>query len=244
MLLSGIQDTSFDFIDARIKELGEFIQNTPNPTSSDTQSTEELKKALKTKRERLGECQSKIIIPPKSLAEISRLIADREKKLSSLYDRHNALSLAFDVMSEAITDANKGLGSHLKETVGKYLAEVSLGRYSDVLIPRDLSVETKAADSGEYHEWKFLSSGAIDRVYLCLRLAMADIITKDSEALPLFFDDILTNYDDDGIEAALQFLKNYMESKATASQILFFTCHNHIAKIAKNIFTDTNEISL
>ena len=73
---------------------------------------------------------------------------------------------------------------------------------------------------------------------------MADIITKDSEALPLFFDDILTNYDDDGIEAALQFLKNYMESKATASQILFFTCHNHIAKIAKNIFTDTNEISL
>ena len=242
---TGIQDTSPVFVGSRIKELGEFIQSAPKGEEKQkVVSAEDLRKKLKEKRARLDECQKKIVIPQRNISEVRKLIVESEKNCGIWEKRLKEICAAINIMDEAIMDANKGLGSQLSERVGKYLAQISGEKYSDVLVPRNLNVEVRSSDSEAYREWKYMSQGAIDRIYLSLRLAMTDIIVGNHEALPVFFDDILSQYDDENCKNALIFLKSYIEDLGSASQILFFTCHGHIAQITKNVFSEYNETLL
>jgi uncharacterized protein YhaN len=79
-------------------------------------------------------------------------------------------------------------------------------------------------------ESAYLSSGTEDQLYLALRLAITELITADTEALPIFMDDPLTQYDDKRAAAAIKFLKEYSAGK----QLVMFTCHGKFADMAKN----------
>jgi len=241
---TGIEDRSAEHVDNQIKSLGELIKNAPSVQNTDKSTIEELRKELKQKRNRLGECQSRITVPKRSIGEVDELISKSQSRISELQNRYRSLDIALIAMNEAILDTNKGLGSTLSQKVGKYLSNLTDNRYKDVIVPRDLSLETRTDEASVYHEWKYLSSAAIDRVYLALRLAVTDILTKDKTALALFFDDILAQYDDKSTGLALEFLNEYLNTSGSVSQIMFFTCHNHIADRAKNIFDKVNEISL
>ncbi len=241
---TGILDTSPAFVDNRIKELGEFIQKTENHNDLENESAQDIRLQIQTKRSKLEELQGQIVISERNLDEVRRQIKETEEKCLLLETRLKELTLARDIMNEAILDVNKGLGSHLGNKVGEYLSKLSDGKYHDVLVPRDLSIEVRQGAGEEYHEWKYMSQGAIDRIYLALRLAMSDIIAQEKQALPLFFDDILSQYDEENCKRALLFLKEYLEDSGTASQILFFTCHKHIADLAKNIFNEYTELRI
>ena len=56
-----------------------------------------------------------------------------------------------------------------------------------------------------------------DRLYLALRLAVAEELTPDS---PLILDDALVRFDDTRMQAALAIL----EDMAKARQVILFTC--------------------
>lgn len=241
---TGISDTSPSFVDNKIKELGEFIQNAPIYNREQRLSSEDLQKVIKNKRAMLEELQNKIVVPEKNLSEVRRAIESSKNKCNNWEKRLKEISIAIELMDEAILDANKGLGSRLSERVGKYLFQISGEKYDDVLVPRDLNVEIRSSKAEGYHEWKYMSQGAIDRIYLALRMAITDIIVQGKAPLPLFFDDILSQYDDAGCKQALIFLKDYLDNSGAASQIIFLTCHNHIAEIAKDIFYNLNEIKL
>ncbi len=241
---TGILDTSPAFVDNRIKELGEFIQKAENHNDLENTSPHDIRLQIQAKRSKLEELQSQIVISEPNLNEVRRQIKETEEKCCLLEIRLKELTLARDIMNEAVLDVNKGLGSHLGNKVGEYLSKLSGGKYHDVLVPRDLSIEVRQLAGEEYHEWKYMSQGAIDRIYLALRLAMSDIIAQEKQTLPLFFDDILSQYDEENCKRALSFLKEYLQHSGTASQILFFTCHKHIADLAKNIFSEHTEIFL
>ncbi len=242
--LAGISDTSDDFIAAQIKHLTDLAGKAPARNLDSNLSTDELSLRLREKRATLNEKIKLIHHPEKTLSEVKQDIATTDARVQQLSSRLREINIAREIMDEAILDANKGLGSQLSKRVGDYLSELSGGKYTDVLVPRDLNIETRLESGSPYHEWKYLSGGAIDRTYLALRLAITDIIAKDNQPLPLFFDDILTQYDDDACKNALRFLKKHLEESGSVSQIMFFTCHSHIAEAAKNIFKNINEISL
>ncbi|MBE7032263.1 MAG: hypothetical protein E7401_04795 [Ruminococcaceae bacterium] len=240
---TGITDTSEQNISKKIKELAGFLQNSPEQEVTDTDKGS-VESELRVLRSRLGECQSRIKLPEKSEGECDRLIADAGARRDAYRKRFDELTIASEVMAEAVSETNKGFGSYLSEKTGEYLSKLTAGRYRDVLVSRSLDVETRTGKGEAFHEWKYLSSGAIDKVYLALRLAATDILTEDCAPLPLFLDDIFAQYDDESCRNALEFLKSYIEEKGGSSQILFFTCHGHIAELAKSIFGDVREISL
>ena len=240
---TGITDISEQSVSKKIKELAVFLQKTPEPESIEDDK-DLIYAELKTLRSRLGDCQSRIKLPEKSESELERLIADAQNQRDAYRKRFNELTIANEVMEEAVAETNKGFGSYLSKKTGEYLSALTSGKYNDVLVSRSLDVETRTGEGGAFHEWKYLSGGAIDRVYLALRLAATDILTESCEPLPLLLDDILTQYDDESCRNALEFLKDYIEKNGTASQVLFFTCHGHIAEMAKEIFADIREITL
>ncbi len=239
---TGIENTDEKFVADKIKALGELIQNAPiRPADSNT-SILQIRSTLSEKRSRLNLLQSQIKHPEKGMSELLKEFKSTREKVNTLKQRYEEINIATQVMNEAILDTNKGLGSHLSQKVSEYISKITQGKYSDVLVPRDLNLETRADGGRTFHEWKYLSSGAIDKVYLALRLAMTDILADSHGALPLFLDDIFIQYDDESCMAALRFLKEYIQNTNSVSQILFFTCHKNIIEMAKNVFADRNEI--
>ncbi len=240
---TAITDISEQSISKKIKELAEFLQSAPEQDDIET-DRDSVEAELKILRSRLGDCQSKIKLPEKSEGELDRLIIDAQSQRDAYRKRFEELTLASEVMAEAVAETNKGFGSYLSKKTGEYLYALTSGKYNDVLVSRSLDVETRTGEGEAFHEWKYLSGGAIDRVYLALRLAATDILTENCEPLPLLLDDILTQYDDESCRNALVFLKDYIEKSGLTSQVLFFTCHNHIAEMTREIFTDMREITL
>ena len=63
------------------------------------------------------------------------------------------------------------------------------------------------------------SDGTVDQLYLALRLAVAEELTRDT---PLILDDALARFDDTRLAAALELLTREAEQR----QVILFTCQN------------------
>ena len=241
--LSGFDSSVYDNIESQISYLSEFIENS-KPVDVKDQDVDALKAQLTKKRQLLGELQSRTTPPSTSEDDILIQLSEASEYEKELSDRYKALSLASKTLEDAISEMNKGLGSLLNKKTGEYLSKISGKKYSDVLVSRNLEVEARSSLADGYHQWKHLSSGAIDKIYFALRLAAADIIVEKSNPLPLFLDDILTQYDNESCKNALSFLNEYLKKSGSVSQIFFFTCHKHISEAVKEIISDYNEIIL
>jgi uncharacterized protein YhaN len=239
----GETNPTKNFAENKISELNEFINNTSVSDQADI-DVNDAKLQLVQKRNTLGELQSRISIPEISEHQLESQIEECTDKLNEYTERYKVLDIISSAMDAASGEMNKGLGSHLSQKTGKYLEMMSGGKYSDVLVSRDLSVEARGSAQEGFHQWKYLSAGAIDRVYLALRLAATDIIAEKHNPVPLFLDDILTQYDDESCRSTMEFLWEYLKNSGSVSQIFFFTCHNHIANMAKEIIPELNEIIL
>ena len=69
----------------------------------------------------------------------------------------------------------------------------------------------------------------MDQVYLALRLAAAKLLTSSgSGGFPLIFDDSFTQYDDERLKTALEWL-----ASAYGGQIIIFTCPRREAQLLR-----------
>lgn len=245
ILGDALGDTKTDIksVQNKITELDDLIKSTSFNDNVQTDITD-AKSKLVQKRSILGELQSQISIPEISEHQLTSQIEECTETVNAYSERYKVLDIVSSAIDAASSEMNKGLGSHLSHKTGEYLKMMSCGKYSDVLVSRDLSVEARASLQEGFHQWKYLSAGAIDRVYLALRLAATDIIAQKHNPVPLFLDDILTQYDDESCRSTMEFLKEYLKNSGSVSQIFFFTCHKHIADTAKEIIPDLNEIIL
>ncbi|OBZ14773.1 hypothetical protein A8L34_12775 [Bacillus sp. FJAT-27264] len=117
-----------------------------------------------------------------------------------------------------------------KLTEGEYLRVVmTLGH-------KELKAEHRIAgllDSG------LLSRGTAEQLYLALRLALAETMARQA-CLPLLFDDLFVNFDEQRLHAALSLLG---ELSATR-QIVMMTCHRHVAEAARRLIPSAAVISV
>ena len=73
-----------------------------------------------------------------------------------------------------------------------------------------------------------LSRGTLEQLYLCLRLGLADSFAERAVSLPVFLDDVLVNFD----PARARAVATELAQAAARHQIIFFTCHPHLAELA------------
>ncbi|WP_113928238.1 hypothetical protein [Bacillus sp. P14.5] len=69
-----------------------------------------------------------------------------------------------------------------------------------------------------------LSQGTREQLYIALRFALV-LMLKDVHSMPVIIDDGFVNFDEKRTEAVMKLLKELRGD----IQILFFTCHSHIA---------------
>lgn len=79
-----------------------------------------------------------------------------------------------------------------------------------------------------------MSEGTTDQLFLALRLAALEHSVAAGINLPFLADDLFVNFDDTRAEAGFKVLAEV----ASATQVLFFTHHTHLAEIAKSVVGD------
>jgi len=110
----------------------------------------------------------------------------------------------------------------------KYLERLTRGRYANVWTPlgqRELRIDD---DRGRAFTVEQLSGGTREQLFLAVRMATVHELGQKGIELPMVFDDVLANFDQLRTEAAVDALCEFAEENR---QILFFTCHLHLAHL-------------
>ncbi|MCH7685807.1 MAG: hypothetical protein IH899_03860 [Planctomycetes bacterium] len=76
-----------------------------------------------------------------------------------------------------------------------------------------------------------LSGGTREQLFLSIRFALMDEFRRRGIELPMILDDVIVNFDHHRADAAVETLQ---ELTARGHQILFFTCHMHLAQLFEN----------
>ncbi len=162
---------------------------------------------------------------------LKKQLAELTEKTDSQREFCAQIDLASAVLAESFAEVRRSYGSVLEKKAGHLFEGITGGKWGSMSISKSLDINVSEAQSFGSREIDYLSSGTADQAYLSLRLALAELICSDSEKLPIFLDDALTQYDDGRTKAALGFLKEYSEN----TQLIMFTCHSYICEISKEL---------
>lgn len=120
-----------------------------------------------------------------------------------------------------------------------YLKKLTGGRYTRVWTPLGAH-ELRIDDlDGRNLRVEMLSCGTREQLFLALRLALASAFARRGVELPLVLDDVLVNFDVIRARAAALVLRDFAKR---GHQVLLFTCHEHIAKLFRNVKADVRNL--
>lgn len=182
-------------------------------------------KTLKLEEEIVSFAQ-KLKVPEKSSFELKKEIEKENIKLENMQKYYSALKVAKEVIEEIIAERRSGFNPQLDNLSSEIFCSLTGGKYKNIHVKSDYSMMVR--DNIMDRECEFLSSGTVDQAYLALRLAIAKLISANND-VPIILDDSFMQYDDNRLELAINFLKDY--SKTNSLQIILFTCHKYIKQL-------------
>ena len=153
-----------------------------------------------------------------------------EQKRFEIQKSIDTLEIAYNQMKEEITP-------RFTEKLSCAINKITNGKYKKVRINTlgEIIVEDK---NGEYINAENLSIGTIDQLYLSLRLASLEEITKEN--MPIVLDEAFAYYDNERLENILKYLIQDYNNK----QIIIFTCTKREKEILEKERIEYNLIEL
>ena len=148
-----------------------------------------------------------------------------------------AIDLAKNILEKSYEKMKNNITPKFTENLLKNTKGVIGEKYKNIIFNEDegLIVET---ENGNYVNANLLSVGTIDQLYLALRLAIANEVSK--EVLPIILDEAFAYYDEERLENILLYLNNNFKE----NQIIIFTCSNREANVMDKLGIDYNYIEL
>lgn len=167
-------------------------------------------------------------------------LEELDERIEKAESRARQLELAQKYLNEADEEMRRNFSPELRSLTARYLEILSLGRYDDVLIDTDMKLQLHLAGETQFRAAEYMSGGCYDQVYLALRLALSELITQESTP-PLILDDVLVQFDDERMEAALALLAKLSRKKSVENrlgggrQILLFSCQERVADVVQSL---------
>ncbi len=143
-----------------------------------------------------------------------------QESYNEIQNEYDALSLAVETLRQADAEMQSRFSPALGKLASEYMAQVTGGRYADVLIDRDFSAKARTQDDTVARESEYLSAGTLDLMYLAVRLAVCELAMPEGEPCPLIIDDALVNLDEERLDEAMQLLREIAKTR----QVILFTC--------------------
>lgn len=210
-----------DMVTQSEAEIRKFLEDLSNLQTKQAGCSEMIEKQQRTqwelekKLEHLNNCKNKAKALKRTLAENDRI-----------HDEIVAIDLAQETMADLSSSIRDSFGLYLNKEASQYITGITGGIYDSMSIDENLNVflNTKT----KLVPLENVSSGTMDQVYLALRLAAAKLLQGSGSGFPLIFDDSFTQYDDERLKTALEWL-----ASAYGDQIIIFTCHRREAQMLR-----------
>ncbi len=164
----------------------------------------------------------------RSATEIEEKILEIAPRLEGYRKKYDAVLTAIDGIRAAENEMRQSVFPRLSESAGGYFSRITADRYGSVGVDNTLGM-TFTPDDGHggkvVRDAKYMSGGTADAAYICLRLALAGLISEKN--LPVILDESLIRLDDRRMTDCLRMLSE------TGRQILVFSSSDREARLAE-----------
>lgn len=164
----------------------------------------------------------------KNLSQIDDELDFYKEKVEKRQKIYDALKIAREQLEGAFLELQRSFGPKVNEKTEEIFRRLTGGKYQKVRVTKDFSISVEDPERKSSYEWGFLSGGTIDQAYLSLRLAISDLMMSGEENLPIFLDDVFTQYDDERAYEGLRLLYEYAVKREDPIQAVLFTCHRRL----------------
>lgn len=153
--------------------------------------------------------------------------------------RRDALLRAAAMIEDTAQRRHARIAPPIAREASRFLRAVTGGAHGELRIGADFGITLDQTGSRELDiSPENLSKGALDQLYLSLRLALVRLLSDHGEAVPMLLDDPFANYDDQRLRAAMALLKEVGD----ANQVLLFTCREDVGLAACAVGAAIHEI--
>jgi len=193
------------------------------------QEIDEISNRITRHEVRLGQSEAEGSLPDLE----ARLEMAREEE-TRLVRRLRVMQLARQGLDEALGTTKEAAASALEPIVERILARITLGRYRQVTVEKDLNLAVASATdqpgAPDTVRTEDLSTGTVDQLYLAIRYALLEFLSAH-EGAPFILDDALVNSDPDRRSAALRLLHEISDER----QVIMLSCENHGQEFADRV---------
>lgn len=196
----------------------------------------------------------------KELIELEKTIKDLENKISTRYigkrnlilieeeledvkieiekdeNKVKAIDIALKTLEESFSEVRREVGPTLNNNIGEIFNILTGEKYEEIKLGDNY--EMMVRDKHNLFGGNYLSNGALDQLYLSLRLALIELLFKGEDS-PIILDDAFVQYDNSRREKALLLLNEKLKGQG-----LVFTCHGLEKEILDTNNIDYNYISM
>jgi DNA repair protein SbcC/Rad50 len=154
-----------------------------------------------------------------SVAEAEEDLSAARTELERVRGLQRTLDLTLQFLGDAQDRVHRDIAPVLATTVRRWLPDLTADRYMDAAVdPATLEVSVKSA-SGRWRGARLLSQGTREQIYLLLRVALAERLTRPGEVTPLILDDVTVQCDAKRTKKLLEILKEVSRQR----QVILFS---------------------
>jgi DNA repair protein SbcC/Rad50 len=153
------------------------------------------------------------------VADAEEAVAEAEREFARVRRLESTLERTREFLARAEERVHRDIAQMLADTLRPWLPQITAGRYGDVAVnASDLSVRVRDPD-GHWRQAALLSHGTAEQIYLLLRVALAEHLTRKGERCPLLLDEVTVHADRDRTARILDLLHRLSADR----QIVLFT---------------------
>ena len=162
---------------------------------------------------------------------IAEEIAVLDGEIDSLTKKWSAYMLAIETLNTASGKLREGISPKLAKNAGKLFSAMTDGKYESIGVDTDFALSFSYGSA--MREASFLSAGTGDLAYICLRMALIELLYKRSVP-PFLFDESFSRMDDERLDKVLSLISKYAQKDY---QTILFTCHSRERNALQKIGT-------
>jgi len=166
------------------------------------------------------------VIKPTELAEQKHAL---DGEIETLTAKWNAYILAIESMESASGKLREGISPKIAKSAGKLMSALTEGKYADLGVDMDFGLSF--SDGTAMRDAALFSAGTGDVAYICLRIALIELLYKKSVP-PFLFDESFVRMDDARLAKMLSLIYKYSERNY---QSILFTCHTREKTIMESV---------
>ncbi|MGD2249067.1 MAG: AAA family ATPase [Candidatus Methanofastidiosia archaeon] len=161
------------------------------------------------------------------IKELEHLKIEKDQHIKQM----NADKTANNIISAVYNELKEKFVPELEKRAETLLDRITQGRYTDIVVKKDnLDVLIHAPEKETPVDIDVLSQGTRDQLYLCLRIALSELLTGGKNP-PLLFDEAFYTFDEDRLRETLQVLQEI----AKTTQVIVFTHDESYAEYGHGI---------